>query len=256
MLGWRERMGWRRRGTCRLPSVIVEGDLTVEGDTTLAAVSSASLNTSNIVTSDLQTDTMTADDVATFTGGVECNSDLTMGSGFQVFFDPGAVGAPGLAVRTDVDTGIYLPADGALAFVTAAAFRLYLASSGVQVANALFTPANAFLLSGDNTPTAWSGSVTDYAPTGFAMAGILRIDSGGVGRALNSLAGGADGRMIWLANVGANAFNVLHDDGVTGTAANRFLCPNSVTLAIPPNGARLAIYDSTSARWRVVGAVA
>jgi hypothetical protein len=54
-------------------------------------------------------------------------------------------------------------------------------------------------------------------------------------------------------NVGtANIITLVHD--ATSTAANRFFCPNSANVALRPNGWVDIWYDTTSSRWRVVGA--
>lgn len=106
-----------------------------------------------------------------------------------------------------------------------------------------------------------AGDTANYNPTGLGAATVLRLtpDAGGTS-ALSGIiptAGGsvgAGGRLLVIANIGAAALQLTHD--ATSTAANRFICPNGANLAIPPNGTRMAIYDATSSRWRVVGAVA
>lgn len=105
------------------------------------------------------------------------------------------------------------------------------------------------------TPTALSGNVTDYNPTNFATASRLRIDPNGAARTINSMAAGSDGERKTIFNIataGAQTLTLLHDDGATGTAAQRFLCANNTSRIIQCNGAVEVEYDSTSSRWRVI----
>ena len=78
---------------------------------------------------------------------------------------------------------------------------------------------------------------------------MLRLNSD-ASRNITGLAGGADGRIIVIVNVGAQAI-VLVDESVSSTAANRFALSGNTTLAAD-TGVSL-IYDSTSSRWRIFG---
>lgn len=107
------------------------------------------------------------------------------------------------------------------------------------------------------SPTALaSGATNDYAPTGIGQALTLRLSTNADGTSILSgiVPGPGAGRCLTICNVGA--FNLTLDHDAASTAANRFLCPNSVDLVIPPNGTRDLWYDATSSRWRVKGAVA
>ncbi len=76
-----------------------------------------------------------------------------------------------------------------------------------------------------------------------------RFTTGGAA-SLTGLTGGASGRTLTLWNPSANTIT-LNSEDAGSTAANRFLL-SSATLAIPPEGAVLIIYDGTSSRWRVL----
>lgn len=101
------------------------------------------------------------------------------------------------------------------------------------------------------SPAQITSTQNDYAPTGYADCYIFRLDSDAA-RSVTGLQGGEDGREIVVMNIGA--FNILLSHDTTSTAANRWLCPNNVSATIRPNGWVKAIYDSTSSRWRVMGA--
>jgi hypothetical protein len=104
-------------------------------------------------------------------------------------------------------------------------------------------------LSGDITPPQITADQDNYNPTGLATASTLRLATD-ASRLLNGVAGGADGRLLILHNVGAFDL-VLADEAGTSTAANRFALPANVTMT--PDTVVLLQYDSTSQRWRVIG---
>jgi len=115
-------------------------------------------------------------------------------------------------------------------------------------------------MTGLNAPlspsTLASGSTDNYNPTGFNSCNVLRVtpDAGGTSVLSGMVPADTSGRVVLLMNIGAANLTLDHD--AVSTAANRFLCPNSVDLVIPPNGSRFCWYDTTSSRWRVLGAVA
>jgi hypothetical protein len=66
---------------------------------------------------------------------------------------------------------------------------------------------------------------------------------------MTGLAGGVDGRVIIIENVGSNNL-VLKDESASSTAANRFALSSDITI-IPDSSAVLK-YDATSSRWRIL----
>lgn len=104
------------------------------------------------------------------------------------------------------------------------------------------------------TPAAIGTNQTDYAPTSLSIASAIRQDVSAA-CVLNSLATtGVGGRRLTLTNISATAANtltILHDDGATGTAAMRFLCPSNTSLVIPGRGTVFLEYDQAVSRWRV-----
>lgn len=103
-------------------------------------------------------------------------------------------------------------------------------------------------LTGRISPTQISANTNDWAPTGFSTCSVIRVSTD-ASRNLTGLAGGADGRLILLLNVGSNNL-VLKNEDSNSTAANRFSAGGDRTLA-GGDGAILW-YDSTSSRWRVL----
>lgn len=106
----------------------------------------------------------------------------------------------------------------------------------------------SFALSGDISPAQITSNQDDYNPTDLATSSVLRLSTD-ASRNLTSIAGGADGRVLLILNVGSNNLVLKDDDGSTGTAANRFALSGDVTLG-GDQGA-IVWYDSTSSRWRI-----
>jgi len=102
-------------------------------------------------------------------------------------------------------------------------------------------------LSGDLSPSQITANQNNYNPTGLATASILRLTSD-ASRNVTGLAGGADGRLLIIYNVGSNDI-VLIDESSSSDADKRFALPSdSLTLQI--DHGILLQYDSTVSRWR------
>jgi len=109
-------------------------------------------------------------------------------------------------------------------------------------------PSTSVSWIGDISPSQITANQNNYDPTGLSAASVLRLSTD-ASRDITGLAGGADGRLIIIHNVGS--FNiVLKDESASSSAGNRFALSADVTLA-PDNVAALQ-YDSTSSRWRAV----
>lgn len=104
-------------------------------------------------------------------------------------------------------------------------------------------------LTGDISPTQITANQNDYNPTGLADAAVLRLSTDAA-RNITSIAGGADGRILIIFNVGSFDIVLKDDDGSTGTAANRFALSGDTTLS--PDRCAILQYDSTSLRWRLL----
>lgn len=100
----------------------------------------------------------------------------------------------------------------------------------------------------DISPAQLVANTDNWAPTGIGTASVVRASTD-ASRNLTGIAGGADGRVLYVCNIGG--FNLVLKHDVTSTAANRFYCPGSVDLTLTPNSTADLLYDSTSSRWRV-----
>jgi hypothetical protein len=113
--------------------------------------------------------------------------------------------------------------------------------------------STTFALSGDISPAQITADQNDYAPTGHATATALRLDASATWN-LTGLAGGADGRIVTLYNIGSNAILLQHDSA-SSTAGNRFYLPGAsyVTLYGSSHTGVELQYDSTLSRWKIRG---
>ena len=115
--------------------------------------------------------------------------------------------------------------------------------------NALITTqaTNSFSLLNDVTITS-TGTLDDYALSGNAT--VLRWN-GASALTLQSITGGTDGRLLIIVNVtAAQELTIANEAGTTAGA--RFKTPGAGNFAITYGAGVLAIYDSTSSRWRLV----
>lgn len=101
-------------------------------------------------------------------------------------------------------------------------------------------------LTGVISPTGLVGDTNDWAPTSFSTSNHVRMTSS-ADCSLTGLAGGAEGRMIVLDNVGSYVIT-LKNASASSIAANRFLMGQDIQLR--PNDSVVLIYDATSSRWR------
>jgi len=137
------------------------------------------------------------------------------------------------------------------------AFKLKVSNDGSTFVEALSvdqssgntTLPRGIALCGVISPAQITSNQNDYAPTSFATCSVIRISTD-ASRDITGLAGGSDGRLIYIYNAGSqNA--VLKNASVSSAAANRFAFGADLTLT-PNQGASL-IYDAATALWRQVG---
>jgi hypothetical protein len=103
-------------------------------------------------------------------------------------------------------------------------------------------------LTGDISPAQITTNQNNYNPTGLSTASVLRLNTD-ASRNITGLAGGADGRVMVIHNVGSNEI-VLKDENAASTAANRFALSADVTISADQS--IMLWYDSTSSRWRLI----
>jgi hypothetical protein len=103
------------------------------------------------------------------------------------------------------------------------------------------------------SPAQITANQNDYNPNGLNHtsapygASILRLSTD-ASRDITSIVGGVTGRLLLIANVGSQNIVFKNDDGVTGTAANRFALNADITML--PGQSLMFWYDGTSSRWR------
>lgn len=105
--------------------------------------------------------------------------------------------------------------------------------------------ANDIAFPNDISPPQITADQNNYNPTGLSTATILRLNTD-ASRTITGLAGGADGRIIILRNVGTAAM-VLGNEHANSTASNRFSLPQNRTLY--PGRSIWLFYDNTLSRW-------
>lgn len=101
-------------------------------------------------------------------------------------------------------------------------------------------------LSGDISPAQITANQNDYNPTGLSGASTLRLSTD-ASRDITGLAGGADGRILLIHNVGSYNL-VLKDESGSSAAANRFALSSDITLST--DQCAILQYDATTSRWR------
>jgi len=103
--------------------------------------------------------------------------------------------------------------------------------------------------------TGLTGTINDWAPTGFSTAMFVPFTTSGT-VTLNGIAAGTTGRLICLINLGTNPVLVINEAAGDSTAANRILTINGATwtLAASASEPMCLLYDATTApatpRWR------
>ena len=136
------------------------------------------------------------------------------------------------------------------------AFKLKVSADGsawVEAFNIDQTTGNLALprglsLTGIIAPPQLTASQNDYNPTGVASASVLQLSSD-ASRTITGLAGGAEGRVVSLINIGSQPI-VLADESASSSAANRFTLGANLTIAAKQ--AAMLRYDGTATRWRLI----
>jgi hypothetical protein len=105
-------------------------------------------------------------------------------------------------------------------------------------------------LAGDISPAALTANTNDWTPTGLATASTVRFSTNAI-RSITGLAGGADGRLLTLYNVGSFAV-VFPNESASSIAANRFAFGSDIIVG--PNQGLILQYDSvvSTGRWRAL----
>lgn len=162
----------------------------------------------------------------------------------------GTAAAPTYSFTGDDNTGVY--AEGADIVSLASGGTRYFRSraAGVDILNTPLIPMNALQVANDITPTALSAQANDYNPPSLSGATVVRQDAT-VPVTITGLAGGTDGRLLWFVNISANTITFPHESA-SSTAANRFSLASGLDVSLLPGAMCMLIYNTTSARWRIL----
>jgi hypothetical protein len=110
--------------------------------------------------------------------------------------------------------------------------------------------AQAVAFTGDISPSEITADQHNYAPTGHATASVFRLTANG-GWTITGLAGGTDGRIVILQNIGSNPLFIADQSG-SSDAANQFITPYNAWSLLVNGGGVILQYDGTASRWRVI----
>lgn len=168
-------------------------------------------------------------------------------------FPSGSLSVPGISANS---IGIYENASNTGGLVANGGLYMTWAAGGINFLNARTLAGAGFGLNSPLTPSQITSNQTDYNPfsSNIHLYNNLRLTSDAA-RVVNSMFAGVDGQQMYIYNIntsGTSTITLLHDDGATGTAAQRFLCPANVSSVVTANDGLLVVYDGTSSRWRVV----
>jgi hypothetical protein len=104
----------------------------------------------------------------------------------------------------------------------------------------------AVSVTGAGSPPQLTADQNNYSPSELAGAAVLRLTSSAAVN-ITGLAGGANGRVLTIFNIGSNNI-VLKNQSTSSTTINRFAINADITLGADQSVT--LIYDSTSQRWR------
>ena len=113
---------------------------------------------------------------------------------------------------------------------------------GATLNPAVFDGKGTFALSGDTNVT-WAAQQDNFDPTIFSVINVILTGS----QTLTGMAGGADGRFIYIENITSNETLTITNSDTASLAANRFLLTGD--FSIPPRLGALFRYNSTISRW-------
>jgi hypothetical protein len=103
-------------------------------------------------------------------------------------------------------------------------------------------------LAGVISPPQITANQNDYNPAGVITASVLQLSSD-ASRSITGLAGGSEGRVVSLVNIGSQPI-LLADESTSSSAANRFTLGAGLTVAAKQ--AAMLRYDGIAMRWRLI----
>ena len=136
------------------------------------------------------------------------------------------------------------------------AFKLKVSDDGTSFTEAFvidqasgnLTLPRGLALSGVVSSETITANQDDYDPAGLSACSVLQL-SADAARVISGLAGGVEGRVLAVLNIGSETVTLREDDA-SSTAANRFAFGGDIVLG--PRHAAVLRYDGTAARWFAV----
>lgn len=113
---------------------------------------------------------------------------------------------------------------------------------------------STFRIDNPISPSALTGNVNNYAPTGWPTANVVRLSTNGTAATTWDITGalaGVDGEIKYLVGLGPGNIRLQHENA-SSTAANRFRFTSLTTFTINPEDMVGIWYDGDSDRWRVM----
>lgn len=103
------------------------------------------------------------------------------------------------------------------------------------------------------SPTAVTGAVNDWAPTGLATAATILVTSSSSTILLNGIAGGVNGRRLRIVNNDAAQTLLIRNENAGSTAGNRILTGFGTDISLGPGlfGCVDLEYRTANSRWIV-----
>ena len=99
------------------------------------------------------------------------------------------------------------------------------------------------------TDTASAATIAELTPT----SGFHKL-TGSTATTIQTITAGVDGQQLEILNLTGANMTILHDDGATGTAANRITSLTGASIVTTGNGSVRLRYDTGSSRWIVMSA--
>ncbi len=184
------------------------------------------------------------------TGGITATTTIvaTQGMTAETFTatSAGTAAAPSFALPSA--KGMYAEDANTISFAVGAVRYFRIAAAGVDILNTLLTYARQLI--GSGVQASELSATTSNLVLGTVSK--LRLTTSGGAQILTSLTAGAAGRFVWIENnnaVGGDNVTLLHDDGASGTAANRFAFALGANIILTPKSGVWASYNGTDLRW-------
>lgn len=160
----------------------------------------------------------------------------------------GTQALPAYSYVSDTDTGEYWTSSGVVR--RSMNNNNLLTFTTTSISSSLSADIAGYLtLNNDHTSGVLGASQNNYDPGAFAS--WVRFQSSGA-IDITGIANGADGRVLPIVNIGANAITLKNEDA-NSTAANRFTLPSAADIVLGAGDGCFLLYSGVTSRWLAVG---